>query len=79
MKSALATYVVNNADDLQKAINAAIAAAGAEDWNMRSASCVYTNGFDRATVQLETLSDGSKVVNLVFHNATAAQKRRERM
>lgn len=78
MKTALATYIVDNATDLRKAIDAAIAASGAEHKHLEHASCVMVEGFDRATVQLETLSDGSNVVNLVFHNATAAQKRRER-
>lgn len=78
MKTGLATYVVNNAKDLRAAIDGAIAASGVEDKHQEHASCVAIDGFDRATVELETLSDGSKVVNLVFHNATAAQRRRER-
>ena len=78
MKTALATYIVNTATDLRLAIDGAIGASGAENGHLEHASCVHIGGFDRATVELETLSDGSKVVNLVFHNATAAQKRRER-
>ncbi len=78
MRTALATYIVNNAADLRVAIDGATAASKAEDKHLDHASCVAVSGFDRATVELETLSDGSKVVNLVFHNATAAQKRRER-
>ena len=78
MKTALSTHIINNVTDLRNVIDSAIRASGAQDKNMECGACVYVVGFDRATVQLETLSDGSGVINLVFHNATAAQKRRER-
>lgn len=70
MKTKIASFVINNAEDLHNAVTAYVSG--------RHLSETLIEGPDRLEVFEETLSDQSTVFSIGFAHSTAAQRKREK-